>query len=75
MKVNYSELISEHDALSRDIMYHKSCITAEWQKWRLKSSQNSSKSIEKGLENPKNLQFIAAKILCHSQLKEKINSG
>ena len=56
-------------------MYHKSCITAEWQKWKLKSSQNPSKSIENGLENPKNLQFIAAKIQCHSQLQEKNVSG
>ena len=74
-KVNFSELISENDALSRDIMYHKSCITAEWQKWKLKTSQNPSKSIENDLKNPKDLKFLAAQIQFHSQLQEKINSG
>ena len=41
-------------------------------KMELKSSENPSKIIENGLEN---LQFIAAKIQCHSQLQEKIVSG
>ena len=70
-KVNFSELISENDALSRDIMYYKSCITAEWQKWKLKTSQNPSKSIENDLKNPKDLKFLAAQIQFHSQLQEK----
>lgn len=30
-KVNYASVISDNDALSQDIVYHKQCITEQWQ--------------------------------------------
>ena len=71
-KVNYSEIISENDALSRDIMYHSSCLLAESQRRKPKTSQTSIKS---DLESKKDLNIIAANIQFYSQLQEKIYSG
>ena len=30
-KVNYASVISDNDALSQDLVYHKQCITEQWQ--------------------------------------------
>lgn len=43
-KFNYADLIYEDDALSRDILYHKDCMTDQWQKHQ-SLIQGSSKTI------------------------------
>ena len=74
-KVNYSEIISENDALSRDIMYHSICMLEESKRWKPKTSQTSFTSVKSDLESKKYLNFIAANIQFYSQLQEKIYSG
>ena len=45
-KVNYCELFTENDTLSRDITYHGLCRTPEWEILKIKTSHDSSKSVE-----------------------------
>ena len=56
-------------------MYHSSCMLAESQRWKPKTSQSSQTSVKSDQESKKDLNFIAAHIQFYSQLQEKIFSG
>ena len=72
-KVNYADLISQEDALSRDILYHKSCMTEQWQKFKSSKNSQSTPDQEEHLEYT--IKFVAAEIQFYSQLKERLHGG
>ena len=59
--VNYAKLINQMDALSRDILYHKSCITEHWRTCQLKSAGLGSAQ-----KDNDTLDFLAAEIQFYS---------
>ena len=72
-KVNYAELLNQSDALSRDIMYHKICMTEQWKSCHTAHPNISSRSAEN--DNPPTLNFIAAEIQFYSQLQDRLQAG
>lgn len=74
-KVNYSELLNETDALSRDISYHKTCITTEWQKLQMHRKQSSETHLDESPKDATDRSLIAAEVHFFSQLQDRIWSG
>jgi len=82
-KVNYANVISDTDALSKDIMYHKQCITKEWQllKRRLECAGDtlpSSKTsvIDDNTDNSEEtVNYIATEIEFFAEIQERIEQG
>ena len=68
-KVNYASVISDNDALSQDIVYHKQCITEQWQLLEIK--------LECGGDNlpSSSVHYIAAKIEFFAEIQERIEQG
>ena len=72
-KVNYSELINDSDALSRDILYHKLCMTRQWKRWH--SKPMTSNSHLNKIYSQETLNFIAAEMQFYSQLEDRLEFG
>ena len=78
-KVNYACVISDNDALSQDIVYHKQCITEQWQllKRELKCGGDglpSSKTPISG-NTDDSVHYIAAEIEFFAEIQERIEQG
>ena len=73
-KVNYSELINSTDALSRDIMYHHSCMTTQWKKYCVSKRERKEVNID-SQQQKDSVSYIVAEIQFYSQLQEAINAG
>ena len=67
-RVNY-DVLSDSDALSRDIMYHKVCKTRQWKKY------GHTKPETQEQDNEETVAFIAAEMQFYAQLKDIISSG
>ena len=78
-KVNYACVISDIDALSQDIVYHKQCITEQWQllKRELKCGGDglpSSKTPISG-NTDDSVHYIAAEIEFFAEIQERIEQS
>src|SRR6266516_6033437 len=73
-KVNYADVITEADVLSRDLMYHKACITEQWQKLCQNKEETTHRS-NKCINVQQTINFIAGEIQFYSQLQESIDSS
>ena len=83
-KVNYASVISDNDALSQDIVYHKQCITEQWQLLKCKleclpssSSKTSFSDNTESNDSVTTVHFIAAEIeflLKYRSVSNKVKS-
>ena len=75
-KINYSELLNERDALLRDLLYHKSCMTIEWQKLTTRRKQETTLEFDAEIPDiESDRKFIAAEEHFFSQLQDRTSSG
>ncbi len=74
-KVNYASVLSDNDALSQDIVYHKQRITEQWQllKRKLECLPSSKTSLSDNTDD--SVQNIAAEIEFFAELQERIEQG
>lgn len=71
-QVKLAEVLNERDALSRNITYHKTCMTTEWRKCTYKNQQSQ---VEGACQEDYTKDFIAAEIHYFSYLEDRITSG
>ncbi len=73
--MNYASVLSDNDALSQNIVYHKQCITEQWQllKRKLECLPSSKTSLSDNTDD--SVQNIAAEIEFFAELQERIEQG
>ena len=76
-KVRLADVLSSGDLLSRDILYHHTCFTKNWEKYiqrpcrRAKSVENS----ERIIKPTQSVSFLAAEVEFFSVLQEQVDQG
>uniref|UniRef100_UPI00358F8547 uncharacterized protein n=1 Tax=Myxine glutinosa TaxID=7769 RepID=UPI00358F8547 len=79
-KVNYAIVLSDNDALSRDIVYHKKCITEQWQFLKQGNAADSG-SCPKTADrcntdaSGPTVHHITAEIEFFAEIQDRINEG
>lgn len=79
-KVQYSEIISRNDPLTRNLVYHNTCMLAQWQKVKhtsssLKGAQITSDNNSTSEESSKSIEYISAEIEFFADIQQKIDEG
>jgi hypothetical protein len=73
-KLNMADMIAQGDFLSRDIRYHKSCHTKQWQQF-VQQPQRHSTYTRKYPSDEDTVAFISAEIEFIAELQERLDDG